>query len=141
MQTLFLMDCNGRNKGSLSPTFCFPSLIPFPLFASTHSSLFLPRTHAPMSSPKEESLKDKVLEESLKDKVRRLEQEKEALEQQINALRAEKRKACPSEAAAEHNPEDPPEPMQKRAKLTNPEIARYGRQLILPGFGIQGMFL
>ncbi|KAF9353470.1 Molybdenum cofactor synthesis protein 3 [Mortierella sp. NVP85] len=87
-----------------------------------------------MSSPKEESLKDKALE-SLKDKVRRLEQEKEALEQQINAQRAEKRKACLSEAAAEHNPEDPPEPMQKRAKLTNPEIARYGRQLILPGFG------
>lgn len=100
-----------------------------------------PKEETPKDRIPEETLKDKVLEESLQDKVRRLEQEKEALEQQINALRREQRTGCQSEAAAEHNPEDPPEPMQKKATLTNPEIARYGRQLILPGFGIQGMFL
>ncbi|KAI8346211.1 adenylyltransferase [Mortierella sp. GBAus27b] len=77
-------------------------------------------------------------EESLKDRVRRLEQEKEALEQQISALRLEKAQAFRTTSAAEPQAEDPPEPLRKEAKLTNPEIARYGRQLILPGFGIQG---
>lgn len=77
-------------------------------------------------------------EESLKDKVRRLEQEKEALEHQIRALRMEQGQAYQSASAAESQAEDPPEPLQKQANLTNPEIARYGRQLILPGFGIQG---
>ncbi|RUS30612.1 hypothetical protein BC938DRAFT_479161 [Jimgerdemannia flammicorona] len=32
----------------------------------------------------------------------------------------------------------PPQPFEKVSRLTSPEIARYGRQLILPRFGIKG---
>ncbi|RUS19125.1 Molybdopterin-synthase sulfurtransferase [Endogone sp. FLAS-F59071] len=44
-----------------------------------------------------------------------------------------------------HKPADTPpppqrQPFQKVARLNNAEIARYGRQLILPGFGIKGQF-
>lgn len=43
-----------------------------------------------------------------------------------------------------HESADPPpplqQPFQRVARLNNAEIARYGRQLILPGFGIKGMF-
>lgn len=93
--------------------------------------------------------------ESLEVKVKRLEQEKAALEQEVRALRLEQSIAVPSAAGAEQlnasNGDSGTSdsrgaastsaftPFEKVVALTNPEIARYGRQLILPGFGIQGM--
>ncbi|KAI1316626.1 hypothetical protein EDD11_009661 [Mortierella claussenii] len=74
----------------------------------------------------------------LEHEVRRLKQEKEALEQQISALRLEKTQSSQSVLAAQLPANGPLDPLQKVAGLTNPEIARYGRQLILPDFGIQG---
>lgn len=92
--------------------------------------------------------------ESLEVKVKRLEQEKAALEQEVRALRLEQSIAVPSATGAEQlytsngdqgtndsrgaAPSPAFTPFEKVAALTNPEIARYGRQLILPGFGIQG---
>ncbi|KAF8936073.1 hypothetical protein BGZ58_004634 [Dissophora ornata] len=75
--------------------------------------------------------------EALEHRVRRLEQEKEALEQQIRALRLEQAQSYQTTFAAEPSLPQSLDPLMV-AKLTNPEIARYGRQLILPGFGIQG---
>ena len=92
--------------------------------------------------------------ESLKFRVKRLEQEKAALEQEVRALRLEQSIAVPSATGPQQlhasngdaGTNDPRgaapsfafTPFEKVAALTNPEIARYGRQLILPGFGIQG---
>ncbi|KAF9184470.1 Molybdenum cofactor synthesis protein 3 [Haplosporangium sp. Z 767] len=75
--------------------------------------------------------------ESLEHRVRRLELEKQALEQEIRALRLEQKEAYKAASVIEPDSSNPLDPLQKVAKLTNPEIARYGRQLILPGFGIQ----
>ncbi|KAG0258983.1 Molybdenum cofactor synthesis protein 3 [Mortierella polycephala] len=74
--------------------------------------------------------------ESLEHRVRRLELEKQALEQEIKALRLEQKEAYKAASVIEPDASNPLDPLQKIAKLTNPEIARYGRQLILPGFGI-----
>ncbi|KAI7828867.1 hypothetical protein BC939DRAFT_393792 [Gamsiella multidivaricata] len=75
--------------------------------------------------------------EALEASVRRLEKEKEALEQQIKALRLEQAASYQS-LTSSWSATELDNPLQKVAKLTNPEIARYGRQLILPDFGIQG---
>ncbi|KAF9429450.1 hypothetical protein BGZ76_001280 [Entomortierella beljakovae] len=75
--------------------------------------------------------------EQLEIKVRRLEQEKEELERQVTALLLEKSQSQQPDSNTKLL-SDLLEPLDKVAKLTNPEIARYGRQLILPGFGIEG---
>jgi adenylyltransferase/sulfurtransferase len=94
--------------------------------------------------------------ETLEARVKQLEQEKAALEQEVRALRleqnisfartthkqSEQRKHAASNGDTTMNGPPSPSsaftPFEKVAALTNPEIARYGRQLILPGFGIQG---
>lgn len=92
--------------------------------------------------------------ESLEVRVKRLEQEKAALEQELRALRLEQSISLAASTPLAHStngegakndlqgvPSLPAfTPFEKVAALTNPEIARYGRQLILPGFGIQGKF-
>lgn len=65
-------------------------------------------------------------------KVAQLEAENEALRRQVQALRQEQTQQTAETSAA------PLDPHEKVARLTNPEIARYGRQLILPDFGIHG---
>ncbi|GJJ70548.1 adenylyltransferase and sulfurtransferase [Entomortierella parvispora] len=69
--------------------------------------------------------------EELLRKVALLEAENEALQRQVQALRQEQ-----SQQAAVKSSAAPLHPLEKVARLTNSEIARYGRQLILPDFGI-----
>ncbi|KAG0238942.1 Molybdenum cofactor synthesis protein 3 [Actinomortierella wolfii] len=73
--------------------------------------------------------------EALTARLRQLEQQNEALKQEVAALRLEQSSLRKDVSTLQH---DHTTPFEKVAKLTNPEIARYGRQLILPGFGIQG---
>ncbi|KAF8935124.1 Molybdenum cofactor synthesis protein 3 [Haplosporangium gracile] len=93
--------------------------------------------------------------ESLEVRVKRLEQEKTALEQEVRALRLEQSIVLASAAGTHQhasNGDTGTNDIQKALSsssssaftsfekvtaLTNPEIARYGRQLILPDFGIQ----
>ncbi|KAF9965247.1 hypothetical protein BGZ70_005189 [Mortierella alpina] len=75
---------------------------------------------------------------TLVEQLRRLQHKNQALQQEIDALRLEKKQAYDAAQVLEPNPDRPLHPFHKVAQLTNPEIARYGRQLILPGFGIQG---
>lgn len=75
---------------------------------------------------------------TLEQQLRRLQHENQALQQEIDALRLEKKQAYDAAKLLEPSPDRSLEPLHKVAQLTNPEIARYGRQLILPGFGIQG---
>jgi len=73
--------------------------------------------------------------EELLRKVTQLEAENEALRRQVHTLRQEQTQQTVETPASSLDP------LEKVAKLTNPEIARYGRQLILPDFGIHGMCL
>ncbi|KAF9931339.1 Molybdenum cofactor synthesis protein 3 [Mortierella alpina] len=75
---------------------------------------------------------------TLEQQLRRLQHENQALQQEIDALRLEKKQVYDAAQVLEPSPDRPLDPLHKVAQLTNPEIARYGRQLILPGFGIQG---
>ncbi|KAF9115929.1 Molybdenum cofactor synthesis protein 3 [Mortierella sp. 14UC] len=97
--------------------------------------------------------------ESLEVRVKQLEQEKAALEQEVRALRLEQSISFSPAPGAAHKQREQRQhattngnttttngtslsssafaPFEKVAALTNPEIARYGRQLILPGFGVQ----
>ncbi|KAF9926464.1 Molybdenum cofactor synthesis protein 3 [Linnemannia zychae] len=93
---------------------------------------------------------------SLELKIKRLEQEKATLEQELRALRLEQSIGLTSLSgtttttttniaqhpiSATNGSQDGSAvftPLEKVAALTNPEISRYSRQLILPEFGIQG---
>ncbi|CAO3566813.1 unnamed protein product [Mortierella alpina] len=75
---------------------------------------------------------------TLEQQLRRLQHQNQALQQEIDALRLEKKQAFDAAQVLEPSSDRPLDPLHKVAQLTNPEIARYGRQLILPGFGIQG---
>ncbi|KAF9431059.1 Molybdenum cofactor synthesis protein 3 [Podila epigama] len=59
-----------------------------------------------------------------------LQQERDALKVEVQALRLELIQQYTSSSSTTS-------PFEKVAKLSNPEIARYGRQLILPEFGIK----
>ncbi|KAG0336402.1 Molybdenum cofactor synthesis protein 3, partial [Podila horticola] len=64
-------------------------------------------------------------------RVVQLEKERDALRLEVEALRLERDQRISHSTKAETS-------FKKVAKLSNPEIARYGRQLILPEFGIKG---
>jgi len=64
-------------------------------------------------------------------RVVQLEKERDALQFEVEALRLERDQRLSHSTIAETS-------FEKVAKLSNPEIARYGRQLILPEFGIKG---
>ncbi|KAF9160542.1 Molybdenum cofactor synthesis protein 3 [Actinomortierella ambigua] len=83
--------------------------------------------------------------ETLTARLSQLEQQNEALRQEVAALRLEQKTYSQHKVDSNANELDhatllseAETPFEKVTKLTNPEIARYGRQLILPGFGIQG---
>ncbi|KAG0047337.1 Molybdenum cofactor synthesis protein 3 [Gryganskiella cystojenkinii] len=69
--------------------------------------------------------------EALRLKVIRLEAENEALKRQVQSLQQEQKQELLQPTSSLSLT-----PLEKVAKLTNPEIARYSRQLILPDFGI-----
>ncbi|KAF9112940.1 hypothetical protein BGX27_002530 [Mortierella sp. AM989] len=90
-----------------------------------------------------ESATDSVIEtykgpRAIGTQIRRLEREKEELQQQTKAFRLEQIQPYQSSRAAGLPPHHLLDPLRKVARLTNPEIARFGRQLILPGFGMKG---
>lgn len=60
-----------------------------------------------------------------------LEQENQRLRQRVAEL----------ESQLESKPVNQQPSFQQADRLTNPEIRRFGRQLILPDFGIEGMLL
>lgn len=64
-------------------------------------------------------------------RVVQLEKERDALRLEVEALRLERDQRISHSTKPETS-------FEKVAKLSNPEIARYGRQLILPEFGIKG---
>ncbi|KAG0359830.1 Molybdenum cofactor synthesis protein 3 [Podila minutissima] len=76
---------------------------------------------------------DKLVAESvdIAKQVVQLEKERDALQLEVEALRWERDQRLSHSTNAETS-------FEKVAKLSNPEIARYGRQLILPEFGIKG---
>ncbi|KAF9377441.1 Molybdenum cofactor synthesis protein 3 [Podila verticillata] len=77
------------------------------------------------------NLEHRSSEPDIAKRVVQLERERDALQLEVEALRLERDQRLSHSTVIETS-------FEKVAKLSNPEIARYGRQLILPEFGIKG---